>query len=1136
MQARVRLLVLLSVLLADLCFVHGQTVGDRSIESVRAMLERGAYADAEQDARKLIAAASATHADALEVARLSNLLVQALVRNGKAADPSTLTLAQTSLKDLERQVDPSHLLTTSALHTLAAVHVERGEFGVALLLHQKALSIRQETLPPSDSRIADSFDSLADTLMQMERFDDARRAIEQSEAIRRPKSEVEPLSLARTLELKAWLYRYSGDYQAGQEPVDRAMAVRTRHSPGHPDFASTLKVHGDILWLQGKHEAGRTAWTDGLKLIERTLGLAHPATVGFYRRLALASDTLGDRDETRRLLDRGLRVAELSLAPCNPDLMAIRAYWASSLVFDADYTEARRHFRRVLTTYERCLGPEHSRTMTILYTLASCTAELGDYDEAERLHERVIRVWAGRLGATHPYVARGWDALAEVAAKRGQVARARMLYERSLSIRRQRVGEDHPDVAWTLTNLARVTVDGGRLTLARQYAEQALGILRRVGSADNPDHMARVLNMQGEIEQRLSNTMAARSSFAEALSARERIFGATHPLAAESRAQLAVADLALGSYDDALAGALEAERAGRDHLQFTVRYLPERQAMAYAAKRPKALDTALSIAASGSTLTHTSILDALIRSRGVILDELAARSRAASAADVQVASLNQTAVQARQRFANLMVRSLQDSSSVPRTLLDEARQQKEDAERALAEKSVDGNAELMRAHIGFNEVHAALPPGAALVSFAKYQRTRPSVAGQPPRSRAPVPSYGAYVVRAGSARAEFVSIGTAAHVENLVKAWRIEAGGGSIAGGASAPEAVRAYRTAAAALRRAVWDPLTPHLSGATRTFIVGDGLLNIVNFAALPDRSGRYLVEGESVIHYLSTERDLVAADATAARRTLLAVGGPAFGTQATATPVATSARRNGCEGFGSVRFEDLPGSRREANEIAKSWPSQGPGDVTVLSGRAATETAVKRGLAGHRVVHLATHGFFLGADCSTAAPGTRAVGALTTTPSLRRASTAVENPLLLAGLAFAGANQRRSSKADQDDGILTAEEIAGLNLQGTEWAVLSACDTGLGEIRAGEGVFGLRRAFQVAGARTVIMTLWSVEDRSAMQWMRALYDGRLRRGFTTADAVRDASLTVLRQRRAHGESDHPFHWAGFVASGDWR
>ena len=135
-----------------------------------------------------------------------------------------------------------------------------------------------------------------------------------------------------------------------------------------------------------------------------------------------------------------------------------------------------------------------------------------------------------------------------------------------------------------------------------------------------------------------------------------------------------------------------------------------------------------------------------------------------------------------------------------------------------------------------------------------------------------------------------------------------------------------------------------------------------------------------------------------------------------------------------------------------------------------------------------------------------------------------------------MAGANRRSAAGGDEDDGILTAEEVASLNLESVEWAVLSACDTGLGEIKAGEGVFGLRRAFQVAGARTVIMSLWSVEDRSAMQWMRALYEGRLRRGLDTADAVRAASLAVLAERRARGQSIHPFYWAGFVAAGDWR
>jgi CHAT domain-containing protein len=135
-----------------------------------------------------------------------------------------------------------------------------------------------------------------------------------------------------------------------------------------------------------------------------------------------------------------------------------------------------------------------------------------------------------------------------------------------------------------------------------------------------------------------------------------------------------------------------------------------------------------------------------------------------------------------------------------------------------------------------------------------------------------------------------------------------------------------------------------------------------------------------------------------------------------------------------------------------------------------------------------------------------------------------------------MAGANRRAAAGPDEDDGILTAEEVASLNLQGTEWAVLSACGTGLGQIKAGEGVLGLRRAFQIAGARTVIMSLWSVDDQATRAWMRGLYDGRLNKHLNTADAVREASLSVLRTRRARGQSTHPFYWAAFVAAGDWR
>ena len=135
-----------------------------------------------------------------------------------------------------------------------------------------------------------------------------------------------------------------------------------------------------------------------------------------------------------------------------------------------------------------------------------------------------------------------------------------------------------------------------------------------------------------------------------------------------------------------------------------------------------------------------------------------------------------------------------------------------------------------------------------------------------------------------------------------------------------------------------------------------------------------------------------------------------------------------------------------------------------------------------------------------------------------------------------MAGANRLSSARSNQDDGILTAEEVTALNLHGIEWAVLSACDTGLGELKDGEGVLGLRRAFQIAGVHTIIMSLWAVDDEAARMWMRALYEGRLQRRLSTADAMHQANLDVLRKRRATGSSTHPFYWAGFVAAGDWR
>ena len=166
---------------------------------------------------------------------------------------------------------------------------------------------------------------------------------------------------------------------------------------------------------------------------------------------------------------------------------------------------------------------------------------------------------------------------------------------------------------------------------------------------------------------------------------------------------------------------------------------------------------------------------------------------------------------------------------------------------------------------------------------------------------------------------------------------------------------------------------------------------------------------------------------------------------------------------------------------------------------------------------------------------PGADSRGVAGLAPA-RESSSGAAHPLRLSGVALAGANRRATVASGTEDGILTAEEIVALDLSGVEWVVFSACDTGRGRIEAGEGVFGLRRAAQIAGARTVILSLWAVNDEMAARWMCSLYRGRWQEGRDTISAVHAAGLELLTSLRAGGTPPHPVLWAAFVAAGRGR
>jgi CHAT domain-containing protein/tetratricopeptide (TPR) repeat protein len=1110
------------------------------IAPARELLLAGRYAAAESLLTPWLIDSSNSR-ESTAALELADLWVEARVKGGKAGQPETLALAEHVVDVRERLGDPFGL--SKSLHNLGLAFEERGESSRATEAHQRAVAIVRSA--PSSVRnppLADGLEQLARALIGQERFAEARKALEEARSIQLGFHVSESADFDQIVFLEALLHRSDGDYEHAAALLDKAGPELTSARPQHPDTVAVLQLEGDLLFLRGRGlESTRAKWTEALELSEQTLGPEHPHVVLILRRLALASKYSGDLLQARALQERAMRIVERAGGRCQKELPELLNDFAGVLRWAADYQEARRRYKQALDRSTACLGREHSMTVTVVYNQADLAIEMGDFVLAERLLRKATADWSKRLGLTHPYVARGLVTLAEVVALEGRDTDARSLLERALALRRRALGPDHPDVAVTLVKLATLLEKNGSLALASQRLGQALEIYELGKVPPDPDYLATALRLRARLSARRGDLAAARQDYGEVAAIRSRILGAEHPLTAAARGDVAAADFALGSHQSALDGALVAETAGRNQLQMTARFLPGRQALLYADERPRGLSLALSTLSAEHVNDVSRVFDAVVRSRGLVLEELAERSQWTVAAAPGRAALRASAAARQARYATLMLRSVQ-GEVVPRALLDEAQQQAEDAERELAEQSGMDRNEQDRSRAGLNEVRQALPAGTALVSFVRYERTRiTTISGRAVTSVRP---WYIALVTSNTAKPVAISIGAAVTVESAVEAWRNEFRDAAIVAVRADPDSARrSYRAAGERMRRLVWDPLAGYLSGASKVFIVPDGALNLVSFPALPTDGTRYLVETGPVLHLLSTERDLLQNSAVSSGRGLLAVGGPTYDAAPVTTVASTRGDDRGCGNGIALHFDDLPGTRAEVTDIARVWttrsganPALGSDDLLVLDRDAASKPAVMQAASGRLVLHFATHGFFLGSECQPVA-GTRAVGGLAsgTAPPVAMGRRP-QNPLLISGLAFAGANKRISIREDQDSGILTAEEVASLDLHGTEWAVLSACDTGLGEIKSGEGVFGLRRAFQIAGVRTVIMSLWSVDDQSTRTWMQALYRERFQKDAGTADAVRNASLQMLQTRRARGENTHPFYWAAFVAAGDWR
>jgi CHAT domain-containing protein len=391
-----------------------------------------------------------------------------------------------------------------------------------------------------------------------------------------------------------------------------------------------------------------------------------------------------------------------------------------------------------------------------------------------------------------------------------------------------------------------------------------------------------------------------------------------------------------------------------------------------------------------------------------------------------------------------------------------------------------------------------------------------------------------------------VDLGPVQPLWEAIDAWRADLGRSA------------ASQVAGAELREKLWLPIEQYLAGITTVLISPDGDLGKLPFAALPGKvPGRYLLE-DYALAVVPAPQAIVLAPSDAPRDSsagLLALGGVEYNRVAASVaapkPSIQAVASRAARDEGASAFAPLPATLGELTTIQKLHRGRfGGQSQKVLQGAAATEQALLEEAPRSRYLHLATHGYF-------AAP--RFQSALDrSAQDLRGAETFVSNqslagyhPGLLSGIALAGANQ----PSETDDGILTAVEVGTLNLSRCELVVLSACETGLGKTANGEGLLGLQRAFQIAGAQALVGSLWSVDDKATEMLMTEFYRNLWERKLSKIESLRQAQFTMLAQYDPATKTLQPrglrpvttddaaranrlpaFYWAAFVLSGDWR
>lgn len=1020
---------------------------------------------------------------------------------------SALEFVKTALPEAEKDLGKNDTNYISILGSISELYYYLGKYDSALYYGDIHMKICRNVLKWDNPNLSSSINNMA---VFYNAAGDFKRAeplyIEALDILRRTKKG-DDADLALSINNMAYFYQSRGEYDKSEVLYKEALEMRRRLFKGsHPDLAQSINNMAYFYYSRGERKESEALYQEALKMYREIFRQDHPDLATSIINMASFYNDVGDYSRADVLYKEGLEMNKRLYKGDHPNLATCIDNIAFYYFNRGDYKQAEPLFKEGLEMFRRIFKSDHPDLATSIVNMAVFYDGIGDKSQAEPLFKEALEMRRRIFKGDIPDLAQSINYMAIFYNSRGDYAKAEPLYKEALDMRRRLSKGDHPDLAASINDLAVFYNGRGDNNKAEPLYKEALDMYRRLYKGDHPvlatsiNNMAHSYISTGEKNQ-------AEPLYKEALEMRRRLFKDGHPDLASSIINMAHFYYTRGDYKLAEPLFIEALGFYKNILNNYFPSLSDNEKNLFWNTVNYNFEAFNSVAirmAVGNPGIISNMYNMLLYTKGLLFNSTSRQKKRIMNSKDDALIEKYKELGNRKEVLVKMLSMTEEWRRKRNIKIDSLEREVNDLEKELSLKSELYKESQDKKRVSWNSIQTLLKPDEAAVEVARFRLLTDN--------RLTDSVYYAFLIVTGE---------TEKHPEVVV----LENGNLLENEFYSFYRAMIKHKLTDNSSFGNYWGKLYEKLIGYKKIYFSPDGIYNKLNPATFLMPDGKYLLDIQDIEQVNST-KDLLLSyyerrQESNIYNSAVLIGNPNF---SLCDSVSRRGRKKGNSGIGPIELPSLPGTEREIKKIEeflkeKNWV------VNTYLGDKAVKSAVKSA-DNPRVLHIATHGMFL-----------EDVKSLERDIFGIEVKRLAENPLLRSGLFFTGADNYLKSNSEKTDGnvystgdengLLTAYEAMNLDLDRTELVVLSACETGLGEMRNGEGVFGLRRAFQQAGAKSVVMSLWTVNDETTQELMSSFYRNWVS-GMTKRDAFSKAQMEI--KNKYHD----PYYWGAFVMVGE--